>query len=189
MKSLARLIAIVLIASLVINCSSKNAKGEPGGSNAGDSAYSGSSYLAYIVSGRHVAIRDYLRKGNNNLIVLFLNEVKNNTDAGTVRIKITNELTYEVFNFLVANKGRSNIMHYKPSLSNFNNKKVREASYMSPKYQNYYGDSVTVNITEIDNTHVAGEFSGMFVGDDHNASTKITDGKFDLKYTKNTTGQ
>ena len=65
------------------------------------------------------------------------------------------------------------------------NKKSNEAEYMSHKYKNYYGDSVTVNITNIDATHVAGTFAGKFLSEDNKpVPLRITDGSFDLPFTK-----
>jgi hypothetical protein len=50
--------------------------------------------------------------------------------TGFVHITLTNYTTQEVFPFVVADKGSSSVLHYRPS---FNDKRS-EADYMSPKY-------------------------------------------------------
>ena len=114
---------------------------------------------------------------------LFLNEVKNNVADERLKIEVTNTPRSEVFKFSITNTGTTTVLHYSPSLSNVVNKKSNEAEYMSHKYKNYYGDSVIVNITDINATHVAGTFAGKFLADD-NSPLEITDGSFDLPFTK-----
>ncbi len=42
-----------------------------------------------------------------------------------------------------------------------------------------------MTITHIDATHVAGTFSGKYLlGDDKSVAMEVTDGKFDLQFTK-----
>ncbi len=151
----------------------------------GDSTYAGKSSLAYTIEGKHHAIKDFLNKGDGKyLMALFLNEVKTKPD-GMVEINLTNELSKEVFNFLIENKGSTTILHYTPSLSDFANKKSYSGNYMSPTYKNYYADSVTVSITNINATNVAGTFSGKFLSDDDKpVPLLITDGSFDVLFTK-----
>lgn len=151
--------------------------------NSSDTIYDGNSSLVYTVNGRHVAIKDYFKgKDGKSHGALFINEVKNDP-SGRVKIKVTNELSYEVFDFSVANEGSTAILHYRPSLSDFNNKSTNAATYMSPKYINYYADSVIVKITDINATHVACTFSGKFLSDDNKpVSLEITDGSFDVPF-------
>jgi len=80
----------------------------------------------------------------------------------------------ELFDFVVADKGTTNVVYYTPS---FEEDKVR-ATYMSSKGHNYYGDHVSVTISELDAAHVAGTFSGTFAAE--GKSVTITDGSFDL---------
>ena len=117
-----------------------------------------------------------------NYIALYLNHVTN--DGGMVSIEITNQLTSEVFKLTMANSGTTRVSHYKPSLSNFGDKKTTMAEFMS-HYKNYYGDDVTVTITRIDATHVAGTFSGKYLSNGNKpVPVEVTDGQFDLRFTK-----
>lgn len=184
---------IIISACLFFGCSGNSSKvvGKESASNtnsenSGDSTYSGNSSLTYTIDGRHVAIKDIMHDGDGkNWMALFLNSVKNNVATGMVKVNVTNELTKEVFNFSIANSGSTTIQHYSPSLSNFVNKKSSEATYMSPKYKNYYGDSLIVNITDINATHVTGTFAGKFLSDDDKpVSLNISGGSFDVLLTK-----
>jgi hypothetical protein len=61
----------------------------------------------------------------------------------------------------------------------FNGRKVTIRDIM------HDGDDVTVTITDIHATHVAGTFSGKYVsGGDKPVPMEVTDGKFDLRFTK-----
>ncbi len=144
-----------------------------------DSTYSGDARLTYSVDGRKVDIKDYLVTGGKNWIALFLNEVSENAETGLVTVNLTNYLTKEVFHFVVADKGSTTFTHFQPSLANFRGK---TATYMSPKYQNYYGDDVTVVITGRDDRHVTGTFSGKFKAKD--GKIVQIDGRFDTPYKK-----
>jgi hypothetical protein len=153
------------------------------GGGSGDSTYSGDNLFSYTFNGRKVTIRDLMHDGDGkNWMALFLNHVTN--DAGVVSIEITNQLSSEVFIITVPNSGTTKISHYSPSLSNFGDKKTTEAEFMS-HYKNYYAEDVTVTITEINATHVAGTFSGKYYSGGNNpVPMEVTDGKFDLRFTK-----
>lgn len=192
MDKLKKISALILSASLLFACSNNNsvtpAKGNAPNStssNSGDSTYTGENSLAYTINGRHINLKDFMHDGDGkNWMALFLNKVKNDPSTGMLKVNLTNELTKEVFKFSIANSGSSSILHYSPSLSNFTNKKSKEADYMSPKYKNYYGDSVVINITSINATRVAGTFTGKFLSDDDKpVSLEITDGSFDIAFT------
>jgi hypothetical protein len=171
-------------------CSGGGAKGGSAaaatgsGSGSGDSTYSGDNSFSFQVNGRKVAIKDYMHKGDGkNYIALYRNKVANDPATGLVSIEVTNELSSEVFNLNITNSGTTKVLHYGPSLATFADKKTKSAEYMSPKYKNYYGDEVTVTITAVDATHVAGTFSGKYLSDDKEPMD-ITDGQFDLQITK-----
>ncbi|HEY5391819.1 MAG TPA: hypothetical protein VIJ57_06875, partial [Hanamia sp.] len=153
--------------------------------SSGDSTYSGNSSLAYTIEGRYVAIKDLMQDGDGkNYMALFINKVTNEP-GGRVNVSITNSFTSEVFNFSIANTGATTVLHSSPSLSNFTDNKSNEASYMSSKLKNYYGDSVVVTITDINATHVAGTFSGKYLSsDDKPIPLEITEGSFDVPFTK-----
>ena len=154
--------------------------------NSGDSTYTGDNSFAYTINGRETVIKDFMHDGDGkNWMALYLNEVKNDPATAMVKLKVTNEFSDEVFNFSFANSGSTTILHYSPSLSDFANKKSNEADYMSAKLKNYYGDSVIINITSINPTRVAGTFSGKFLShDDKPVAMEITDGRFDVAFTK-----
>lgn len=160
-----------------------SAPAAPAGGGSGDSTYSGDNLLSYTFNGRKVNIRDFMHDGDGkNWMALYLNHVTN--DAGTVSIEITNQLTAEVFNITVPNNGTTKVSHYSPSLSNFRDKKTAAAEFMS-HYKNYYADDVTVTITEVNATHVAGTFSGKYLSEgDKPVAMEVTDGQFDLRFTK-----
>jgi hypothetical protein len=192
MKYIKLITAIIASICLLFACSSNSSKtvakkstSNTGSDKSGDSTYTGNSSLAYTINGRYVAIKDVMHDGDGkNWMALFINEVKNKPN-GMIKINVTNELSKEVFDFTIANKGSSAILHYSPSLSNFINKSNNEATYMSPKYKNYYADSLIVNITKINATHIAGTFAGRFLSDDDKpVSLVITDGSFDVPFTK-----
>jgi hypothetical protein len=164
-------------------CSGRGSAASAASGGSGDSTYSGDNLFSYTFNGRKVTIRDLMHDGDGkNWMALYLNHVTNN--AGMVSIEITNQLTAEVFNITVPGSGTTKISHYSPSLSNFADKKATAAEFMS-HYKNYYGDDVTVTITSIDATHVAGTFSGKYLsGDDKSVAMEVTDGQFDLRFTK-----
>jgi len=155
------------------------------GGGSSDSTYSGDNMFSYSFNGRKVTIRDFMHDGDGkNWMALFLGHVTNDAAAGVVAIDVTNELTAEVFKFNVPNSGSGKVLHYTPSLSNFNDKKAIMAECMF-HYKNYYADDVTVAITEINATHVVGTFSGKYLSADKvPVSAEVTDGKFDLRFTK-----
>ncbi|MEP6948569.1 MAG: hypothetical protein ABI863_04820 [Ginsengibacter sp.] len=165
---------IILSAYLFYACSGnssatagKDSASNTTSGNSGGTTYSGNSCLAYTINGKHTAIKEFMHNGDGkNRMALFLNKVKNNPATGMVKANITNELTKEVFNFSIANSGGTTILHYNPSLSNFADKKSSAATYMLPKYKNYYGNPVIVNITDINATHVAGTFADKFLSAD-----------------------
>jgi hypothetical protein len=123
--------------------------------------------LNYTVDGRRVVVK---RPASS----FYLNEVSHNLAKGSVRIKVTIFPMGELFNFLVADKGTTEIVHYKPS---FQEQKV-EAVYLSPESHNYYGDHVSVTISAVDALHVTGTFSGTFTAEGKTVTVK--DGSFDL---------
>jgi hypothetical protein len=140
-----------------------------------DSSYSGDAQLSYTVEGRKVNIKSYLNTNGKNFIALYINEVAKK-DGSMVRVNLTNYLTQEVVNFLIADKGTTPIIHYRPSFTN----KTVQGEFML-KYDNYYADDATVQITAIDNKHVAGTFSGKFISDSKK-TIQITNGSFDVPY-------
>jgi hypothetical protein len=102
-----------------------------------------------------------------------------------VKVNLTDSLTHEVFNFFIANKGTTTVLKAKPPLSNVLDKKAAQASYMGTDYTNYYGESVEVTITAMDDKHVAGTFSGKFsTDDDSRQPVEIKDGTFDVLFTR-----
>ncbi|HEY5408086.1 MAG TPA: hypothetical protein VIJ92_13410 [Ginsengibacter sp.] len=173
--------SLMLVAScLLFACSSNSStsagKGESSSAasdNSGGGSSNGNGSFSYTIDGNKVDIKS-----------LYINEVKSVAD-GRIFIEVTNTSTSEVFKFSIANTGTTTVLHYSPSLSNFSDKKSNSAEYMSPKLKNYYGDSVTITITSIDATHVAGTFSGKYLsGDNKPVPLEITDGSFDLPFTK-----
>ncbi len=172
--------------------SAKDSASNNATTNSGDSTYTGDNSFAYTINGRHIVIKDVMQDGDGkNWMALYLNKVKNDPATAMVKVNVTNQLSKEVFNFSFANSGSTTtILHYSPSLSGFANKKSNEAEYMSSKYKNYYGDSVIVNITSSNATRVAGTFSGKFLSDDDKpVSLAITDGRFDVAFTKDKENQ
>ena len=192
MPQLKTFLLLLLTVFILASCKNHAAKNDSKDNNAdasagngGDSSYAGDASLSYTIGDRQVAIKNYLVTGGKNWIALFLNKVVNKTADGTVSINITNYLSKEVFNFIVANKGSTSILHYSPSLAETKNK----GTYMSPKYVNYYADDVTVNITSINAKRVAGTFSGKFIDNDKKSVINITDGKFDVPFADDKTDQ
>ncbi|MEO8771983.1 MAG: hypothetical protein ABI402_17935 [Ferruginibacter sp.] len=137
--------------------------------------------FSYTVKGVHVVARNYVQQSN-----LFINEVTNDAANGVLKIEVTPESS-SVFNFNISNSGTTTITNYNPSLGNFADKKSKKASYMEGKtYKQFYGDSVTVTITSINDNRVTGTFSGTFKADadDGGGTLSITDGSFNLPFGK-----
>lgn len=138
--------------------------------------------FSYTVKGQHIVARNYVQHSN-----LFINEVTNDAANGMLKIEVTPE-TSSVFNFNISNSGSTTITNYNSSLGNFADKKSKAASYMEGKtYKQFYGDSVTVTITSINDQRVTGTFSGTFKADadDGGATVNITEGNFNLPFGKN----
>ena len=179
MQHLKLLSATIFSACLLFACSSNNSTsaGKDSTSNAtldnsGSSASNGDGSFSYTIDGNKVDVKS-----------LYINKVKN-LDGGLLKIEITNSPTGELFKFTIANTGTTTILHYHPSFS----AQSKEADYLAPgDRDHYYGDSVIVNITDINATHVAGTFSGKYLSDDKPpVALEITDGSFDLPFTKDT---
>ncbi len=176
MQHLKFLFSTFLSTCLLVACSNNNAANnnkDSVGATSSNSAISsnGNSSFSYTINGNKVDVKS-----------LYVNEVKNNTADGRLKFQVTNTPTSEVFSFSVANSGTTNVLHYTPSLTETKN----QATYMSHKYKNYYGDSVTVTITGIDASHVTGTFSGKYLSDDDTPEPLvIADGSFDIPITAN----
>jgi hypothetical protein len=127
----------------------------------------GNGSLTYTVDGTRTVVK---RPSSS----MYINEVSHNGAKGMVTIKVTIFPAGELFNFVVADKGTTNVVHYKPS---FEEDKVK-AIYLSSKGTNYYGDHVSLTISELNAAHVAGTFSGTFAAE--GKSVTVTDGSFDL---------
>jgi len=172
MKRLSLLPTLAAAAALAIailelpSCANNNSAATPSTATlaSGDNA---NGTLTYTVDGTKTAVTPPAS-------TIYINEVSHNTAKGTVKIKVTIFPMGELFDFVAADKGTTNIEHYKPS---FEEEKVG-ATYLSAKGRNYYGDHASITISTIDAAHVAGTFSGTFAGDDK--SVTITDGSFDL---------
>lgn len=153
----------VLAATILLPASCAN------NSNAATPASSadGEGSLAFTMDGTKRVIK---RPANS----IYINEVSHNATKGTVRIKVTIFPGGELFNFAVADKGTTNVLHYQPSFGEEKN----VAIYLGHDLQNYYGENVSVTITAVDAAHVTGTFSGKFASE--NKSVNVTDGSFDL---------
>jgi hypothetical protein len=139
--------------------------------------------LTYTIDGKQTAIKNFLHRDGKNFIALFINEVTNDDAHGILKLGLTNELTAEYFEFEVANKGTTNILH--PSLGDTKNNGV----YLShtgfhgiTHPANFYADSITVTINNANASHVTGTFSGKFITDEEvaNKDVMISDGSFDV---------
>ncbi len=175
-------IALCILAALSIfsyTATSNSFRSGPEILNPADSSYSGDAQLSYTVDGRKVNIKSYLSANGKTYIALFINEVAKKEGA-MVRVNLTNYLTQEVVNFLIADKGTTAIIHYMPS---FTNRTTAQGEFML-KYNNYYADNATVQITAIDTKHVVGTFSGKFISDSKK-TIQITNGSFDVPYKDN----
>ncbi len=150
----------------------------------GDSTYEGKGSLVYTIDGRHAAIKDYLVTGGKNWIALVVNNISPNQANGTVKVNLTNYVTKEVFDLVAADKGATSVIHFSPG----KNYTKEQATYMSPKYENYYGDSVSITISALDANHAAGTFTGIFLSDD-GKKVRITDGSFDIPIPAKKPGQ
>lgn len=193
MEPIKKMYGAIVIACLFIACSNSTPNVianqstlASGTAKAGDSTYTGDNSFAYTINGWRSSIKDLMHNGDGkNWMALYVNKVNNDPATGMVRVNITNQLSKEVFDFYVANTGTTTILHYKPTLFNHIDKKSSAISYMSPKYKNYYGDSVMITITSINSVRVAGKFSGKFLSDDDKpVALSITDGSFDVPFTK-----
>jgi hypothetical protein len=141
-----------------------------------DSTYSGDGQLSYTIGDRKVNIKSELHTGGKTFIALYINEVTKK-QGGMIRINLTNYSTQELVKFLVADKGTTHILHYLPSFSESGN----QGEFML-KYDNYYADDATVQITAMDDKHVAGTFSGNFISTRGKKTIQITNGSFDVPY-------
>ena len=174
-----RLCSLLIFSTcLLIACSNNNAVnknkdsvGATPSNSSGTISSNGNGSFSYTIDGNRVDVTS-----------LYINEAKNNAADGRLKFEITNVPTSEVFSFSIANSGTTNVLHYSPSLTETKN----QATYMSHKYKNYYGDSVTVTITDIDASHIKGTFSGKYLsGDDTPEPLLITDGKFTIPFKAN----
>jgi hypothetical protein len=141
-----------------------------------DSSYSGEGQLSYTIGDRSVNIKSELHTGGKTFIALYINQVIKK-EGGMIRINLTNYNTKEVIKFLVADKGTTHILHYLPSFSDTGNQ-----GEIMVKYENYYADDATVQITAIDDKHVAGKFSGTFISSKTKKTIQLTNGSFDVPY-------
>jgi hypothetical protein len=175
MKSLRQLPALAIAATLASavlqlpSCTNNTAAAPSTGAATPSAGDNGNGSLAYTVDGTKTVVTPPAS-------TIFINEVSHNTAKATVKIKVTIFPMGELFDFVVADKGTTNIEHYKPS---FQEEKAG-ATYLSAKGRNYYGDHASVTISTIDAAHVAGTFSGTFADEDK--SVTITDGSFDLPF-------
>ena len=141
-----------------------------------DSTYFGNAVVSYTIKGKKTTIKNILQTEGENIKALHLNVVTLIPKQGLVRVNFTNSLTHEVFEFVVADKGKTVIQHYKPKITVQEEKK---AAYMSGNLMNYYADNCTVDISMADEKHVVGKFSGEFVADD-GSRIVIKAGSFDI---------
>jgi hypothetical protein len=141
-----------------------------------DSTYFGNAVVSYTIHGKKTTIKNILQTEGQNIKALHLNVVSLIPKQGLVRVNFTNSLTHEVFEFVVADKGKTVIQHYKPRITVQEEKK---AAYMSASLVNYYADNCTVDISLADEKHVIGKFSGTFVADDGKRIV-IKAGSFDI---------
>jgi hypothetical protein len=162
MKNFLLLSALAAASLLPASCTnSSNAAALTRGNN-------GEGSLAYTIDGNKNVIK---RPASS----IYINEVSHNAAKGSVRVRVTIFPSAELFDFIVADKGTTNVLNYQPS---FGEEKV-VATYLSHAAQNYYGQNVSVTINTVDATHITGTFSGKFVSDEHKSVT-VTDGSFDL---------
>ncbi len=169
------LYVLIILSALSFSSASNAYKPGPKSTNTSDSTYSGDAQLSYTLNGKKFNMKTYLQTGGKTTLVIYLNEVAKKP-GGFVRINLTNYLPVDVFNILVADKGTTHILHYKPAFTHTS----PEGTYMIGT-NNYYADDVTVQITAIDDKHVVGTFSGNFISNDKK-TIEITNGSFDLPY-------
>ena len=141
-----------------------------------DSTYFGNAVVSYTIKGKKTTIKNILQTEGQNIKALHLNAVSLIPKQGLVKVNFTNSLTHEVFEFVVADKGRTVFQHYKPKITVQEEKK---AAYMSGNLVNYYADYCTVDISMANEKHVVGKFSGEFVSDDGKRIV-IKAGSFDI---------
>jgi hypothetical protein len=159
-----RLLLLSALAALVIffaSCANNSSAATPSSGDDGEGS------LAYTIDGTRTVVR---RPASS----IYINEVSHDAAKGTVKIRVTIFPVGELFNFLVADKGTTRVVNYRPS---FEEHKV-EAEYMSQAGHNYYADQVSVTISALDAAHVTGTFSGTF--ENEGKTLSITDGSFDL---------
>ena len=143
-----------------------------------DSTYVGDAFVTYMINGRKVSIRNTLQTGGGTHKALHVNTVSQIPDKNLVRINFTNSLTNEVFDFIVAGKGTTTIIHYVPSVSLQPEKK---GVYMSNQLLNYNAENVKVEIHSSDGKRITGNFSGKFISEKGNV-VYIRNGSFDLPF-------
>src|SRR5215475_14267312 len=154
-------IAFLLSSSILFSCSDNKTasvtNNAAAASTNNDGDYAGNSSLTYTIDGKKTAIKDYLKKDGKNFIALFINEVTNDDASGMLKLGLTNALTSEFFEFKVANKGSSAILHYNPGLNYTKN----QGTYLAYKGfrgvqhpANFYADSVTVTVNSISASRV-----------------------------------
>jgi hypothetical protein len=141
-----------------------------------DSSYFGNAVVTYTIKGKKTTIRNILQTEGQNITALHLNAVSLIPKQGLVKVNFTNSLTHEVFEFVVADKGKTVIQHYKPRITVQEEKK---AAYMSENLVNYYAENCTIDISMANEKHVVGKFSGDFISDD-GKHVHIKRGSFDI---------
>ncbi len=176
MKYILALCILTVLSVITYKAASNSIRSRPESMYTPDSTYFGDAQLSYTIEGRKVNIKSYLQTKGKNFTALYINQVVKK-DGAMVRVNLTNSLTSEVVNFLVPDKGTTHIQHYSPTLFN---RAAPQGSFML-NIDNYYADDVTVQITAMDDKHVAGTFSGKFIS--RNKKTiQITNGSFDVPY-------
>jgi hypothetical protein len=189
MKLIKLFTAALVSSSILFSCSDNTAASANNNTAAAsadnDGTFTGDYSLAYTIDGKHTAIKNILKKGGKNIAALFINEVTNDDAHGMIKLELTNELSAEFFEFHVANKGSTNILHYTPSFSDNQNKAVylSQTGFRGISHPaNFYADSVTVTISSVSASHVTGTFSGKFISDEQDKSQTvfISDGSFDV---------
>ena len=164
MKHLLLLSALAAVVLFPASCANNSNAAATASVSSGDD---GEGSLAYTIDGARTVVK-------RPTSTIYINEVSHNTAKGTVKIRVTIFPLGELFDFVVADKGTTDVVHYTPS---FGEEKV-VATYMSHAGRNYYGEHVSVTISALDAAHVTGTFSGTFANE--GKSVNITDGSFDL---------
>jgi len=172
MRSIVLISSLFIISPFIARCAENSYSTRP----VTDSTYFGNAVVSYTIKGKKTTIKNILQTEGQNIKALHLNVVSLIPKQGLVRVNFTNSLTHEVFELVVADKGRTVIQHYKPRLTSQEEKK---AAYMSGDLVNYYADYCTVDISMANDKHVVGKFSGEFVADDGKRIV-IKAGSFDI---------